>query len=410
MSKLRLTKSCIEKLPFCESGNKFYLDDTLPGFGLRVGKTAKSFYAEMRVGKKSVRVTIGKWPQVTPKTARKDAQVLLSEMAQGRNPNEKKKVESTQIITFGRLFTDYMEAHRLKHKPRTVENYRRAMRVAFADWIPLEIQTITSEMVVDRHIRLGDEQGACQANTHMRMVRALFNFAKVLYRNGAKKPLFAENPVDRLGELDRWYEEKPKTRVLKDHQLREWFEAVNELERPMVRDFFLFLLFTGLRKLEAAKLKWSDVDFQGKTVHIVDTKNGKPLTLPMTSFTFALLQGRKDKSGGGGYVFPSPGKVGFFVNPSEYCKQVAQKCGIEFSVHDLRRTFTTIAARLVTVYEIKALVNHSPGRDVTAGYIISDVENLRKPSQKITDALFRLCQGGRGKVIPLPVGKKMHKF
>jgi hypothetical protein len=38
------------------------------------------------------------------------------------------------------------------------------------------------------------------------------------------------------------------------------------------------------------------------------------------------------------------------------------------------------------------LLNHSTGSDVTAGYIIADVERLRAPMQKITDYL--LSAGG----------------
>jgi hypothetical protein len=34
-------------------------------------------------------------------------------------------------------------------------------------------------------------------------------------------------------------------------------------------------------------------------------------------------------------------------------------------------------------------MNHKDPNDVTAGYIISDVERLRKPMQKITDFIVR---------------------
>lgn len=184
----------------------------------------------------------------------------------------------------------------------------------------------------------------------------------------------------------------------------EWYESVNQLESDRAREFFLFLLFTGLRKLEAAKLKWTDIDFKGNTFTITDTKNSKPLTLPLSRFTFKLLDQRKKNSGESPYVFPAEGKVGHFVNPADYAKKVINRCGIEFSVHDLRRTFITIASRMVTAYELKMLVNHSSGGDVTHGYIIPDVENLRQPMQRINDHILRLCQGGHGKLIPLPVG------
>ena len=52
----------------------------------------------------------------------------------------------------------------------------------------------------------------------------------------------------------------------------------------------------------------------------------------------------------------------------------------------MRRTFITIAESLdISGYAVKRLVNHKMSGDVTAGYIITDVERLRKPMQKITD-------------------------
>jgi len=55
-------------------------------------------------------------------------------------------------------------------------------------------------------------------------------------------------------------------------------------------------------------------------------------------------------------------------------------------VHDLRRTFITVAESLdISAYAVKRLVNHKMSNDVTAGYIVNDVERLRKPMQSITD-------------------------
>ncbi|MDP1766783.1 MAG: hypothetical protein Q8K83_07790 [Methylotenera sp.] len=39
----------------------------------------------------------------------------------------------------------------------------------------------------------------------------------------------------------------------------------------------------------------------------------------------------------------------------------------------------------VPSYALKRLLNHKMTNDVTAGYIITDVERLRVPMQKVTD-------------------------
>lgn len=59
----------------------------------------------------------------------------------------------------------------------------------------------------------------------------------------------------------------------------------------------------------------------------------------------------------------------------------------------MRRIFITIAENLdIFTYAVKRLVNHKMNSDVTAGYIVSDVERLRKPMQLISDHLLRLME------------------
>jgi integrase len=64
--------------------------------------------------------------------------------------------------------------------------------------------------------------------------------------------------------------------------------------------------------------------------------------------------------------------------------------GIHFRIHDLRRTFITIAEGLdISAYALKRLMNHKMNGDITAGYIVTDVERLRKPMQQITDYFLK---------------------
>jgi len=56
---------------------------------------------------------------------------------------------------------------------------------------------------------------------------------------------------------------------------------------------------------------------------------------------------------------------------------------------NLRRTFITIAESLdINTYALKRLLNHKDQRDVTGGYIITDMERLREPMNKITDYIL----------------------
>lgn len=82
----------------------------------------------------------------------------------------------------------------------------------------------------------------------------------------------------------------------------------------MVADYLLFLLFTGLRRQEAATLKWSNIDLDDRSFTLTDTKNREPLTLPLTDFVFDLLQSRKAATDSE-YVFAGDGKAGYLIEP-----------------------------------------------------------------------------------------------
>lgn len=70
--------------------------------------------------------------------------------------------------------------------------------------------------------------------------------------------------------------------------------------------------------------------------------------------------------------------------------RVTKASSVHFTVHDLRRTFITIAESLdIPAYALKRLMNHKMSNDITAGYIIVDVERLRKPMQLITNYILK---------------------
>ena len=91
------------------------------------------------------------------------------------------------------------------------------------------------------------------------------------------------------------------------------------------------------------------------------------------------------------------------VEPKQQIKNIIKKSGVTFTLHDLRRHFITVADSLdLSVFAIKRLVNHSIGGDVTSGYVVTDVERLRGPMQKIEDKILAIAGvKEKGKVIHL---------
>ena len=179
-----------------------------------------------------------------------------------------------------------------------------------------------------------------------------------------------------------------------DHKLPAWYQAVNSLRHETVRDYLLFLLFTGLRRNEAATLRWDDIDFESKVLVVRSeiAKNHKEHRLPLSDFLERLLKRRYLERGVSEFVFPGRGNKRHIVDSDHVINGVARQADCPFMLHDLRRTFLTIAERLALSYVVlKKLANHSGKNDTTFGYLVIDVDRLRDPMQKITNEILALC-------------------
>lgn len=388
----KLTKTFIESLPFPETGQTFYRDSQLRGFGLRVGKNSKVYYAEAKVNDKTVRVTIGHHGLFTAEQARLEARSILGMMARGINPNDVDKARKAKSVTLSEVYQAYLVA-RSSLKPRTIYDYDRFMKTHYLDWNNKPITEISKDMIERKHREIG-ERSEAQANLSMRFMRALFNFAIGQYEDSSGNPTISDNPVKRISQTRAWYRVDRRQTVIKPHDLPNWFKAVcalptlsNGSNREAVRDYLLLLIFTGLRREEGLALQWRDIDFRAKTLTIPDPKNRQAHTLPLTDFLFDLLKKRHDDNlEGSPFVFAGRGIKGYMDDPNKQMKLVIEASGVSFTPHDLRRTFITIAESLdISAYALKRLANHKMTNDVTAGYIIGDAERLRAPMQQVTD-------------------------
>ena len=184
--------------------------------------------------------------------------------------------------------------------------------------------------------------------------------------------------------------------MIKPHQLADWYSGITQLvEQEAYRnallwhDYFLLLLFTGMRKTEAASLRWDDIDLKSKTLTLQDTKNREVHTLPMSDFVYELLE-QRSRQKTSEFIFPADSISGYISEPKKAVLKVAELSGVPFTLHDLRRTFATVADSIdLPAYALKRLLNHKMNNDVTAGYIMKDVERLRKPMQQITNFLVK---------------------
>ena len=163
-------------------------------------------------------------------------------------------------------------------RERSVENYRHAVERHLETWLDRPLGKITADMVEDRHAAIGEAAGPAAANGAMRAFRALWNFA--LDRDST----LPANPARRLKRA--WFPMPPRERLVRAVELPSFCKAVDALPSRTHRDYLLLLLFTGLRRREAAELRWSEVDFTEGVIRLPAgrTKAGRRLNLPMATF------------------------------------------------------------------------------------------------------------------------------
>lgn len=387
---IKLTKSFVDKATApTDKDQTFYRDKELKGFALRITSAGtKSFVVEKIIGKKVRRITLGKYGSLTAESARREAQKLLGQIAGGKDPVAEKQAARVREINVREVFEDYLKT-RKSLKPKTIYDYKRVLNLAFKNLSNKPLASITKDKVAKLHDALGKERGEAYANLSMRVLRALFNFAAGQYEDSQGRSLITDNPVKRLSQTRAWYRIERRQTFIKAHELAPWYQGVSQLDNEILRDYLLLILFTGLRRQEAAKLNWDQINLRAKTLTIADTKNHETHTLPLSDFLFELLKSRKNSTKSN-FVFPGNGAGGYIIEPRKQIAKVIAVSGISFSIHDLRRTFITIAESLdIPAYALKRLLNHKMHNDVTSGYIMTDVERLRRPMQLINDYLLK---------------------
>ena len=378
-NNFNFTQQRIEKLPTPEKDRKDYYDTEVSKLICRVSPTGnKSFCVLKRTANgKLQRVTLGKFPDVSVSEARKMAQSALTGLAQGINPTEKKRTDRVKKMTLSELMAKYIEQKGLKLSSGTAADYQKKLNEGFPDWLDKPVNTITREMVAARHKNLPGN--SITKDNKMRILRLLMRYALAL-------KIIEESPTDILkkSELALWSKPTRKSRIIPADSLKDWYEAVLQLTNPKAKTYLLLLLYTGLRANEALHLEWKNVDFKNDNLTVMDTKNHSNFTTYIPIQLKPYLRNLFEVTGGNIFVFPGDNADGVMAIPRWPLDQVTLKTGVEFSSHDLRRTFATIAeASLLPETIIKRLLNHTTDNCVTGGYIRTEANTMKQAIDRI---------------------------
>lgn len=381
-----LSDSSVARVNCSGNARQVIHDSHLVGFQMVAGARSRVFRVRLRGSYR----TLGHWPVMSAEEARAAAldalrarlgvaarqDVARIEVAPRPEPVRVAKPKTKPAPTLQEVFKEYRNTRKLKSS--TADDYQRVFNRYAYDWLEMGWLSIAPGAFEKRFNEVSAKSKA-QANQLARIFSAVWSFAS------AKYGVTAINPTLRLKAMGGMHHIKPKDGTVPDAMQPKWWAAVEALDDREVAAALVFIALTGCRRGEALKLKTTDIDWQAKTVTFPDTKNGTAHRLPLCRRLYAFLHAHC--AGRDGLVFDVT------VRRTELTVDgLAKRLGFKWTIHDLRRTFVTLAQRTLNdLATVKRLVNHSDGGDVTLRhYLKLSVEDLRVAMQQVEDAFERL--------------------
>ena len=378
---INFTKPALASVEPAAKGVKdYYYDQREPGLMLAVTHTGtKTFYLYKRIEGRPERLMLGRFPDLSVENARKAAQEAKGQIATGANPQKDKRAIRDEM-TFGALFTEYLEKYSKVHK-RSWAYDEREVNKFLSHWFKRKISSIEKLEVERLHAKIGKDNGLYQANRLLERIRSIFNKAIAWGWEGV-------NPAVGVQK----YREKSRDRFLQPNELPRFFEALANEPNEGARDFIMLSLLTGARKSNTLAMRWKDVNLSECTWRIEETKNSDPHTIHLPKQAMEILTARKLASDGP-WVFPGEGKSGHLADPKKAWLRILAEAGIEnLRIHDLRRTLGSYqAATGANGYIIGKSLGHR-SQQSTAIYARLNLDPVRASVNKATEAMFEYMQ------------------
>lgn len=310
-----------------------------PGFGVRIGKKAKTFFYAYRTpeGKKR-RLTLGEFPDVGLRDARTKAEAHRGKRDDPGGVREQER----RLGSFAGLVSEFKEKYRHRVRSSTWVEYERQLDVLvngdgeLEAWGELPISAITRSRV-----KLHLEKKAAKAPYASNRLRAVLG---IVFSWANDEELLDRNPVLKVKPFG---EEQERDRVLKHQEIRSLWKALDR-EQPLTRAYFHMLFLTGLRRSEVLRARWEDLDNERGvwTIERTATKSGFRLDVPITDAMREVFEQLQALTGNTPFVFASmysgdrePKPI---VGTSKSKARIARRAGVDgWRVHDIRRTVTT---------------------------------------------------------------------
>jgi integrase len=308
-------------------------------------------------------VTLGSWPSLGLKAAKAAAEKQVGEVALGRDPAADLRATKTQERRMLDKALDEFERALSRRKIVNAKTAMSALRRGLSPYKAREIGTLTRADFVKRIDAL-EAAGLPGAASDLRKHSRSFlewavgqGLAPFNVMAGLRRP--------RASRAERLEGERTG-RALTDEEVASLWQAAAGL--GTFGGLLRLGMLTGLRRSELAGLCWSDVkdDRIGLAAH--GTKTGVAHEVPITSAMRAVLAAQpRDTTG---LVFPSSRRrdEAKLSGWTQLVASAAKASGVDFRLHDLRRTVRTLMSRLEVAEEVAELAIGHVRRGLVATY------------------------------------------
>jgi integrase len=167
--------------------------------------------------------------------------------------------------------------------------------------------------------------------------------------------LIPVNPCERISRRERPKTPPSRARAPDIGELAlVWQAAEQEGMRALVR----MMLLVPARRGELAQMHWRDIDLERRvwSQPAAITKNRLAHKFPLSEPAVNLLRGRGRELG---WVFPAPLSGGVFMGWGRLVERLRKNSGVDFTLHDFRRSFVSGLAHRFDETRLDLTLNHA---------------------------------------------------
>lgn len=373
---------------------------------------------KLKGSKRTITITYGPCDVVALREARERAKKDLAKIYLGQDP----RLQHTKgsCLTLAEAIQQFFNERSIKDSTRT--SYQGTLNRNFKRWMNRPIREITGQECLARYQAIRNEvalrkraqyadaanpAGEAEASKAIRTLRSILShFATDYVEDGSELLLPRGNPVEHLKAKRVRKPMQGRTSYLKFEsriKLLDWIiDCSRQMEYAQAKhlringqiikrdylDWITLILCTGLRKNEPLAIKWVDVDFDEMEFTVRETKNGIPLTLPMTSRTLRIFKERSEIMNISPWVFPQSRNPLKPATMSKAIEKVSAFSGVRFTAHVLRRTVSTVLGDIgFSTDQIGRVLNHA-SKSITDTYVQRTKDMKLEALQKLERCLF----------------------